>query len=47
MLDDAKSELEEIKEIKRVSDLPLKNDQSLHELGLAKMNIAMRKYSVF
>ena len=47
MLDDAKSELEEIKEIKRVSDLPLQNDQSLRELGLAKMNIAMRKYSVF
>ncbi|KAK3087693.1 hypothetical protein FSP39_009249 [Pinctada imbricata] len=47
MLEDAKSDLEEIKEIKRVSDLPLNNDQGLNQLGFTRMNISLRKYSIF
>lgn len=47
-LQDAVMDLQEVDEIKRISDLPLASDteMSLVDLGLTKMNLCHRKYSV-
>lgn len=47
-LQDAAMDLQEVEEIKRISDLPLasETETSLLDLGLTKLNLCYRKYSV-